>query len=142
MGSNHSIQKCNFEDIQNIISNSYINKKNILINTLCNEKQECLITGTISIDKEETIINSIIDKKQEISIFIYGENCNDKRTYKKYMQLQELGFNNVFVYSGGLFEWLCLQDIYGDDEFPTTTKELDILKYKPISSHNKLYITN
>jgi len=24
-----------------------------------------------------------------------------------------------------------LQDIYGDDEFPTTRKMLDILKYKP-----------
>jgi hypothetical protein len=32
---------------------------------------------------------------------------------------------------GGLFEWLMLQDIYGSDEFPTTKKELDILKYKP-----------
>jgi hypothetical protein len=24
-----------------------------------------------------------------------------------------------------------LQDIYGDKEFPTTKKEIDILKYKP-----------
>jgi hypothetical protein len=24
-----------------------------------------------------------------------------------------------------------LQDIYGEKEFPTTTKELNILKYKP-----------
>jgi hypothetical protein len=24
-----------------------------------------------------------------------------------------------------------LQDIYGENEFPTTKKELDILKYKP-----------
>jgi len=30
-----------------------------------------------------------------------------------------------------LFEWLLLQDIYGYDEFPTTIKVLDILKYKP-----------
>ena len=34
-------------------------------------------------------------------------------------------------YPGGVFEWLLLQDIYGNDNFPTTKKELDILKYKP-----------
>ena len=29
-----------------------------------------------------------------------------------------------------MFEWLLLQDIYGYDNFPTTIKELDILKYR------------
>jgi hypothetical protein len=42
-----------------------------------------------------------------------------------------LGFQAVYLYVGGMFEWLCLQDIYGKDEFPTTTRQLDILKYKP-----------
>jgi hypothetical protein len=32
---------------------------------------------------------------------------------------------------GGLFEWLMLQDIYGKELFPTTKKELDLLKFKP-----------
>ena len=41
-----------------------------------------------------------------------------------------LGFQTVYLYVGGMFEWLCLQDIYGNEEFPTTTRELDILKYK------------
>ena len=45
----------------------------------------------------------------------------------------ELGFEEVYLYPGGLFEWLCLQDIYSDDNFKTTMKELDILKFKPIS---------
>jgi enhancing lycopene biosynthesis protein 2 len=35
------------------------------------------------------------------------------------------------VYTGGLFEWLLLQDIYGTQEFLTTKKELDLLKFKP-----------
>jgi hypothetical protein len=35
------------------------------------------------------------------------------------------------MYLGGMFEWMLLQDIYGRDEFPTTSKVLDILKYKP-----------
>ena len=46
---------------------------------------------------------------------------------------------NVFIYSGGMFEWLCLQDIYGNELFQQQ-KELDILKYKPISNFSKLYL--
>ena len=49
---------------------------------------------------------------------------------------------NVYVYPGGLFEWLLLQDIYGEDNFPTTLKELDILKYKPLSVFNTKCIKN
>jgi hypothetical protein len=45
--------------------------------------------------------------------------------------LLALGFYNIFIYSGGMFEWLILQDIYGDKEFPTTSKQLDFLKFKP-----------
>jgi len=36
------------------------------------------------------------------------------------------------MYTGGLFEWLLLQDIYGKTEFPTTTNIIDLLKYKPM----------
>ena len=64
-------------------------------------------------------------------IVIYGKNCNDDTTNKKYQQLLTLGFYNIFLYTGGLFEWLLLQDIYGKELFPTTKKEVDILKYKP-----------
>ena len=41
-----------------------------------------------------------------------------------------LGFSQLYIYYGGLFEWLLLQDIYGND-FSTTTQNLDILKYRP-----------
>ena len=44
--------------------------------------------------------------------------------------MQALGFTNIALYLGGLFEWLLLQDIFGFDNFPTTTKTIDILKYK------------
>ena len=139
MGSQQSIlQKCNFEDIQSII-----NKQNsILINTLGNNEQLCLIKGTIQSHIEEKVINDILQNGNDTQIFIYGKNNNDSSIYDKYNQLNELGIKNIFIYCGGLFEWLCLQDIYGDDEFPTTSKELDILKYKPTSHYNKLYLTN
>ena len=60
----------------------------------------------------------------------YGRNTNDDRIINKYKQLMGLGFLNIFIYPGGLFEWLCLQDIYGFEQFPTTKRELDILKFK------------
>ena len=52
------------------------------------------------------------------------------KVYEKYNQLVQLGFTNISVYIGGLFEWMLLQDIYGDTSFPTTSKQLDILRYK------------
>jgi hypothetical protein len=67
---------------------------------------------------------------KKISIIIYGKNANDESIFKKYEQLITLGFSTVFVYTGGIFEWLLLQDIYGKEEFPTTSEELDILKYR------------
>ena len=77
----------------------------------------------------------LANKLQQLNthIIIYGRNCNDESIYKKYSQLLCLGFINVYIYTGGLFEWLCLQDIYSADLFPTTARELDILKYKPRS---------
>jgi len=62
------------------------------------------------------------------------------RILKKYRQLVDLGFSNVYIYTGGLFEWLLLQDIYGSTEFPTTTKELDILKFKGTSKVGQLML--
>ena len=80
--------------------------------------------------KKSFIFHYLLSKFQNINIIIYGENCCDSKVINKYNQLYKLGFKNLYVYIGGLFEWLLLQDIYGDDEFPTTTKILDILKYK------------
>ena len=47
----------------------------------------------------------------------------------------------IFI-QGGLFEWLCLQDIYGFEDFPTTKKELDILKFKGQSVFTSYMLTN
>ena len=66
----------------------------------------------------------------DIRIIIYGEYSTDDSIIKKFKQLTSLGFTNVHVYAGGLFEWLLLQDIYGDELFQTTKKERDILKFK------------
>jgi rhodanese-related sulfurtransferase len=130
MGHSQSTSiKINYEDVQFIIKNP---EGHLLINTLSNSEQNCLIQNTININNEENIINNCIKRgAKDIKIIIYGKNSNDEKLYNKYNQLTSLGFHNVYIYTGGLFEWLMLQDIYGEQEFPTTNKELDILKYKP-----------
>jgi len=129
MGNTQSAQKINYEDVQFVINNPQIY---LLINTLSEKEQNCLIINTISISNEETIINKLIQSgNKNIKIIVYGQNSNDDKIYSKYTQLNSLGFYNVYIYVGGLFEWLLLQDIYGDKEFPTTSKECDLLKYKP-----------
>ena len=130
MGNSQSSSiKINYEDVQFIIKNP---EGHVLINTLSNSEQNCLIVNTININNEENIINNCIKRgAKDIKIIIYGKNSNDEKLYTKYSQLTSLGFYNVYIYTGGLFEWLMLQDIYGENEFPTTKKELDILKYKP-----------
>ena len=120
-----------YEDIQNVLNN----KKCILLNTLSTKEQSCLIQNTLSIENEVNFMNNIINNQDYDNIYIYGKNYIDASTTKKYEQLISLGLKNVYVYGGGLFEWLLLQDIYGDESFPTTSKDLDILKYRPIRSY-------
>jgi rhodanese-related sulfurtransferase len=139
MGNAASIRKINCEDMQKACKNM---NNYIIINTLDSSMQQCLILNTIKIENEEALINSIIKKSKNKNIIIYGRNCNDEKVYKKYEQLISLGFTNVYVYVGGMFEWLLLQDIYGSDLFPTTSKEIDILKYKSNRIFDVQYIQN
>ena len=129
IGNKQTINKVSFEDIQWIIKGDH--KKYLLINTLDKKQQDCLITGTIPIDKEVEIINKFL-KKSDTNIIIYGKNTNDSTIYNKHQQLLSLGFNKVYIYPGGLFEWLCLQDIYGSLNFHNLLSEFDILKYRPL----------
>ena len=129
-GNSPTIKKVNFEDIQQIFRT---NQNSLLINTLSANEQSCLIKGTVSIQDEIRLINENMHRSS-INIIVYGKNTSETSPYKKVEQLMGLGFYNVYLYPGGLFEWLCLQDIYGVEEFPTTSKELDILRYKPVSA--------
>ena len=112
-------------------SGNSTNKPSLIISTISPDRQKCLIRNTISINDEEKKINEWLERNTGINIIVYGENANDEKIYDKYNQLKNLGFSNVFIYPGGIFEWLLLQDVYGSDDFLTTNTELDILKYKP-----------
>ena len=120
-----SLNIYNFEKVQLYIKNSYI-----IINTLPESEQSCLIYGTMSIHDEITTLNELLKKDKNKNIIIYGKNSSDYSVLQKYNQLINLGFTNVGLYLGGIFEWLLLQDIYGNINFPTSIKEIDILKYK------------
>jgi hypothetical protein len=133
MGASQSIQKISFEDMQIAIKNI---ETYLIINTLSPNEQQCLIAGTISIEQEELLINKYLRENRGVKIILYGKNCNDDTVNKKCQQLLSLGFYNVSIYQGGLFEWILLQDIYGGDIFPSTKKELDILRFKPRSMLN------
>jgi len=127
MGNTNSVNKISFKQMQIIIQN----KDYIIINTLSPDLQNCLIINTLNATQEVSIINNLIKTDKERIIIIYGKNCIDETLIKKYTQLINLGFKNINVYVGGLFEWLMLQDIYGSDLFPTTSIEKDFLKYSP-----------
>lgn len=133
MGNIQNIRYANFEDIQTVINNTNMY---LLINTLSENEQHCLIENTVSINKEEGIINTLIKTNLNKHIVIYGKNCNDTSIEIKYKQLYNLGFRNLLIYKGGLFEWLLLQDIYGSELFPTNKKENDLLQYKSNSILN------
>jgi rhodanese-related sulfurtransferase len=143
MGSGVSVSKVNYEDMQGAYKTENCNyhvasHSRLLINTLPPGMQGCLIPGTMPIDEEEVAINTMLSSPdgKNREIIVYGKNANDDTVYKKYQQLMGLGFRNVCVYPGGMFEWLLLQDIYGAASFPTTSNERDLLKYKPPKRNN------
>jgi hypothetical protein len=128
----------NFEDVQAVINNN--SRKYIIINTLSDEFQKCVIRGTLPAAQEESRINDIISGNdangESVTIVVYGRNATDTSVYKKYEQLIKHGIANVRIYVGGMFEWLLLQDIYGPELFPTTGVSgvnLDLLAYRPSS---------
>jgi len=133
MGNKTSQIKVSFDEVQNKIT-SGTNVNHILINTLPENKQSCLIPTTTMSGDEEGVINRLLKNNSDSEIIIYGMNNNDESVIRKYKQLVSLGFQNIYIYLGGMFEWLLLQDIYGNDNFPTTSRELDIMKFKPIKN--------
>jgi len=114
----------------------------MLINTLPLGEQDYLIVNTISCDQEEMLVNKYVKLAPQTKIVVYGKNCNDPTVHKKYLQLVSIGFPNVYMYSGGLFEWSLLQDIYTTELFPTTSSlpAKELLKFKPSKKLNLSFI--
>ena len=120
-----SIKYINFEEVIRATPAT-----SVIINTLTVSDQGCLIAGTVSALEEEVVVNDLLKTNKHMQLIVYGKNCTDLGVIKKATQLQTIGFSNVCVYGGGMFEWLLLQDVYGKTEFRTTCNKVDLLKYK------------
>lgn len=96
------------------------NEKIILLNTLDENKQHYLIKNTLSIQEEVKTINNYLNKDKNIFIVIYGLDYRDLSIIKKYNQLKKIGFKNVSIYFGGIFEWSLLNITYDECSFPLT----------------------
>ena len=128
------VPKVSYEDLQMVIyRNSHVQHSTLIINTLPPSLQHCLIKTTVDIRFEERVVNTFIQKNPNIMIIVYGKNSNDITILHKYEQLVKLGFTNVHIYTGGIFEWMLLHEIYGKDLFKITKYEIDILRYRPKS---------
>ena len=123
-----NIQYINYQNMQQCINDT----NTLIINTLKSGEQECLILNTIDYNREQEIINKLIENYDFKSkkIVIYGKNCNDNSAINKANQLIDLGFQYIYVYNAGLFEWILLQEIYSEEHFKTTSVVTDILKFK------------
>tara|TARA_B100000401_G_scaffold103107_2_gene66725 strand:+ start:3901 stop:4293 length:393 start_codon:yes stop_codon:yes gene_type:complete len=130
MGNVQTINKVTYETIQEI---SLHRRDTFMICTISSEKEKYVILNTVPISKEESIINDLIVNRQfQKKIIIYGENMYDERIIKKYNQLKTFGFQNCYIYFGGLFEWILLQDVYGTELFPTNSISINgCLDFKP-----------
>jgi hypothetical protein len=128
------VPKVSYEDIQMVVyRNSHVQHSTLIINTLPPSLQHCLIKTTLDIRFEERVVNTFIEKNPNIMIIVYGKNSNDITILHKYEQLVKLGFTNVYIYTGGIFEWMLLHEIYGKELFQITRYEIDILRYRPKS---------
>ena len=112
MGQSSSYPICSFQELQTR------KDKFVLLNTLPLNRQHYLIKGTLPGLEESVKMNEYLYKNKNIPVILYGLDCNDTSVLKKFAQLKTLGFMNVSIYRGGLFEWALLQDIYGSN-FPT-----------------------
>jgi hypothetical protein len=127
-----TIQKVGFEDVKQAINHQ---ANTLLINTLPVTEQAVLIPTTLPYEKEEATLNAMLSNYDTgtYTIIVYGKHTVDDTPEKKYRQLKQLGFSNVFVYVGGRFEWILLQDIFGAAHFPTTSiPNKDLLVYAPL----------
>ncbi len=133
--TNKSSNMVGFEEVKHAIRAGPT--KFILINTF---DQDVIVQGTVSSDKEETVINAQLTDytKPDLPIIVYGRNSCDESVDAKEKQLRALGLEDIYIYRGGMFEWLLMGDVFGLDEFPIVRRvsgsgSVDILKYAPAS---------
>ena len=107
-----------------------IRKDIVLLNTMPINRQDCVIKGTMKANYEEDYMNQLLKTNKNKEIILYGLHHTDLSVIKKYNQLKKLGFKNVHIYFGGMFEWLLLQEVFGTINFEIDGSLKDIIDYK------------
>jgi len=125
MGIMYSLPSYKYYEVKN-----KMNQDIILINTMPLNRQDCLIKGTVKAIYEEEYMNKILKTNKNKEIILYGIHHTDLSVIKKYNQLKKLGFNNVHIYFGGMYEWLLLQEVFGTINFEIDGIIKDIVEYK------------
>jgi len=124
-----------YKDMQTAVRNEDMY---VLINTMPLNEQECVILRTVDAHNEDVFVNNLLATARGTRIVVYGKNTTDATVDSKFHQLKKLGFRNLYIYRGGMFEWLLLQEVYGAEHFPTRGSG-EILNFKSpsILSHQE-----
>jgi hypothetical protein len=125
MGIMYSLPSYNYNELQTRMKENVI-----LINTMSASRQECLIKNTLKINVETEQINKLLKTNKKQEIVVYGVHHTDISVIHKYNQLKKLGFKSVYIYYGGMYEWLLLQEVFGSNNFQTDGFIKDIVEYK------------
>jgi hypothetical protein len=125
MGVMYSMPSYNYHQLQERMKHDII-----LINTMETKRQFCLIKGTLRAENEVDIMNKLLKTNKNKEIIVYGIHHTDLSVIKKYNQLKKLGFNNVHIYFGGIYEWILLQDVFTSVNFQTDGIIENIVDYK------------
>ena len=127
MGVMYSMPSYNYHQLQDRMKNQ---NDIILINTLPLSRQQCLIKGTLNAFIEVEFMNKLLKTNKNKEIVIYGIHHTDLTVITKYNQLKKLGFKNVYIYFGGMYEWLLLQEVFDTTNFQTDGIIENIVDYK------------
>ena len=127
MGVMYSLPSYNYHQLQDRIKND---ENVVLINTLPLTRQDCLIRGTLKAFIEVEYMNKLLKTNKNKEIIIYGIHHTDLSVITKYNQLKKLGFKNVHIYFGGMYEWLLLQEVFDATNFQTDGFIKNIVDYK------------
>ena len=127
MGVMYSMPSYNYHQLQDRMKNQ---NDIILINTLPLSRQQCLIKGTLNAFIEVEFMNKLLKTNKNKEIVIYGIHHTDLTVITKYNQLKKLGFKNVYIYFGGMYEWLLLQEVFDTTNFQTDGYINNIVDYK------------
>jgi hypothetical protein len=125
MGVMYSLPSYNYHQLQERMRHDIV-----LINTIPINRQDCLIKGTIKAINEVEFMNKLLKVNKNKEIIVYGIHHTDLSVIKKYNQLKKLGFNNVHIYFGGMYEWILLQDVFTSINFQTDGTIKNIVDYK------------